>query len=428
MADKKSVRQRFRSSIRRGTGEAYLIMQNNPDIDFSSDIIKASLKNYAYDGQSEGSRGLYISELIELSKQPDKIRKAILIGLATEQQDTWALVQLFDLAAIFAKKGHIESKRAIYKRFFKKIIYGSEWCGYDSIIDIDGLDGLKFIAITIGKYLEKNPDDYQDEMIIDYFQDNYPKINAKEELVRASTENKFIKIYLDNLKRTESNRSICQKPIFNLDTLRDRIENGTYVFIPFIYTKSLTEEEIRLIADELLAEKDKVKIGKYLSIFSRIKFPDDYHILLKFAKTKVNNENRIVEWAVEALKFFSGPDIRQFALGKLYKTKSPAKYTSLLINNYQAGDSKLLTSIANKFKSEHSIHDLVSSYIEIYTSNKTKECKEPLEAIYNNLTCGIHRTDVIRILIENNVLSEKIRSEMRYDCSDETRELINKVG
>lgn len=149
---------------------------------------------------------------------------------------------------------------------------------------------------------------------------------------------------------------------------------------------------------------------------------------MKFAKTKVNNENRIVEWAVEALKFFSGPDIRQFALGKLYKTKSPAKYTSLLINNYQAGDSKLLTSIANKFKSEHSIHDLVSSYIEIYTSNKTKECKEPLEAIYNNLTCGIHRTDVIRILIENNVLSEKIRSEMRYDCSDETRELINKVG
>lgn len=128
MTDNKLIKQKFRSSIKRGTGEAHLIMQNNPTVDFSSDIIKASLKNYAYDGQSEGSRALYLSELIELSKQKDKIRQAILSGLATERQDTWALVQLFDLATIFAKQGHKDAKRAIYKRFFKKIISGSWSC------------------------------------------------------------------------------------------------------------------------------------------------------------------------------------------------------------------------------------------------------------------------------------------------------------
>ena len=73
MTNNKTIKQRFQSSIRRGTGEAHLIMQQNPTVDFSTDIIKASLTNYAYDGQSEGSRDLYLSELIALSKQHDKI-------------------------------------------------------------------------------------------------------------------------------------------------------------------------------------------------------------------------------------------------------------------------------------------------------------------------------------------------------------------
>jgi hypothetical protein len=69
---------------------------------------------------------------------------------------TWALVQLFDLATFFAKQGDATAKQAIYKRFYKKIINGSDWCGYDSIIALDGIEGLKFIASTIGKALEKN--------------------------------------------------------------------------------------------------------------------------------------------------------------------------------------------------------------------------------------------------------------------------------
>jgi hypothetical protein len=55
MIDNNRNRQRFKNSVKRGTGEANLIMQQNPDIDFSSDIIKASLTNYAYHGQSEGT-------------------------------------------------------------------------------------------------------------------------------------------------------------------------------------------------------------------------------------------------------------------------------------------------------------------------------------------------------------------------------------
>lgn len=423
MKDNLTIKQQFKSSIKRGTGEAYLILQRHQTIDFSADIIKAALTNYAYDGQSEGSRALYISELISLSKQQDKIRKAILLGLATEQKDTWALVQLFDLATIYAKKGDNEAKQAIYKRFYNNAIEGSDWCGYDSILSLDGLEGLKYIASTIGKSLEKNPDDWEDNMIIQHFQDENPKVNVKKELEKASKENKYIKIYLDNIKRTETNRENYKRPVFNLDTLRERIANSKYIFIPPAFTKGLTKAEIKIVANELLAEKDKPRIGKYLSIFSRIKFPYDYQLLMKLAKARVSNKDRIAEWAVESLKHFSGNDIRLFALEKLKQTNSPSTYTNLLINNYKKGDAKLLKSIADKCKTEDSIHDLVSSYVDIYETNKTKECKEPLESIYNKMNCGLHRKDIVKILITNKVLSDKIKQEIKHDSNEETRKL-----
>ena len=81
----------------------------------------------------------------------NRIVPSVLVALGQERQDTWALVQLFDLAAIFAKEGNKEARKAIYKRYYKKVIEGSEWCGEDAIVELDGLEGLKYIAEIRGK-------------------------------------------------------------------------------------------------------------------------------------------------------------------------------------------------------------------------------------------------------------------------------------
>lgn len=421
-----TIRQKFKSSIRRGTGEAYLILKGNPALDFSDDIIKACLTNFAYDGQAEGSRADYLFDLIKLSRQKDKIRNAILKGLSKEEKDTWALVQLFDLATLFAKEGDAGAKQAVYNRFFSNPIEGSDWCGYDSILELDGLTGLKNIAITIGKFLKENPDDWQDDMIIRYFQDKNPKIKAMQELIEAAKTDPYIKVYLDNIKRTEAQREEHKRPIFNYEMLQERIKNSTYVFIPPAFTKSLTKPQIKKLADELLIEKNNQRKGRYLSIFSRIKFPYNYKHLLKLAKQKPNNNDRIAEWAVEALRFFKGNDIRKFAIKKIKSSKSPDTYTNLLINNYKKGDAKLLKKLANKHKSEHIVENLASSFVDIYEVNNTKECKEPLLTIYSKLNCGLHRNYLLKILIKNKVLPDNIRQEIKHDSNEDTRKLTKR--
>jgi hypothetical protein len=426
MTNSKTIKQKFKSSIKRGTGEAHLIMQQNPSIDFSADIIKASLTNYAYDGQSEGSRALYISELISLSKQQNKIRGAILKGLANEQKDTWALVQLFDLAAFFAKQGDKKARQAIYKRFFKKIISGSDWCGYASLIELDGLEGLKYIATTIGKSLEKNPDDWQDSSIIQHFQEDNPNIKVQEELEKASKENPFIKIYLDNIKQTEDGRENHQRPVVNIDyeTITERINNkARRVPINPFEAKRIKKIDIKKLANDFLKETDRLKLEKYMRIFDRVKYPFDYSPILEIVKSKNNTNDRLIEYAAGALKHFAGNDIRKFAIECLSVTKNPSDYLDLLVSNYKKGDYKLLTTIAKNCKNEDAVHEIVYGYINIYKANKTKECKEPLEAVYEKLTCGIHRKDIVKILIDNKVLSKKINDEIKYDSSEEVRQL-----
>lgn len=424
MTDNKTIKQTFRSSIRRGTGEAYLVIQNNPTIDFSADIIKASLTNYAYDGQSENSRALYLSELIALSKQRKKIRKAVLQGLATEQNDTWSLTQLFDLAKIFAQAGDIEARQAIYDRFLNNPIEGSDWVGYSEILELDGIKGLIFIADKFGKYIEQNPDDWQDDMVVDHFQRENPKINAFAELEKVSKENRFIKIYLDNIKRTEENKkNHVREKVEYKNIIEEVLHCKPYIRL---WKRKITDKQLTAIANQLLIEKNKNNQEKLLYVFNKFKFPFDSEFILQFAKQKPTSKNRIVEFAIDALQYLQSKDIRQFALEQLKTTKRPESLTSILISNYQKGDSKLLTELAEKFNQDYIIENLASSYIDIYKTNKTTECKEPLEAIYGKLNCGIHRKGIIEVLIDNKVLSNKIRQEIKYDSYLETRQLLDR--
>jgi hypothetical protein len=398
-------------------------MKDNPKIDFSRDIIKAALTNLSYDNQSEGSRADYVFELIELSNQKEKIKQIILKALANERQDTWALDQLFDLAAKFAKQGDNEAKKAIYKRYYKKTIQGSEWVGQDAILEIDGLEGLKHIAETKGKVIFKDPEEWEDSWTVDYFQEQNPSIKVYQELEKISKSNKYIKTYLDTIKKHKAKFQKRERPKYNYEIVTEKINSKTIVPLPPAGAKELSKKDIKKLADDFLKETDRLKLEKYMRVFDRVKFPYDYQPLLELAKGKNKKDDRLVEYATGALKYFSGADIREFAIEKVKKVKIPSDYLDLLVSNYKKGDYKLLTEIIARCKNEHDIHSLVDGFINIYKTNKTKECKEPLEAVYDKLTCGIHRTDIIKILIENKVLSTRLRNEIKFDSNEEIRKL-----
>lgn len=418
-----NIRRQLLNALKRGTGEAYLIVKNNPGIDFSNQIIKGALNIYAYDGQCEGNRAQYIFDIIAISNQKEKIRKAVLQGLSTEQEDTWNLTHLFALAKLYAQENDIEAKQAIYERFLNHPIEYADWVGSSEILAMDGLNGLFYIAEKFGKYIEQNPDDRQDDGIISLFQEANQNIKVYKELEKKARTNTFIRTYLENIKQTTASQKKHKTESIKYKDIIDEILNKKPA-IALRRKKNLTEEEIQRVAQQLIDEKDKSNIERLLHIFHTYKFPYDSQIILNFAQQKPTSKNRIVEFAIDALKHLESKDIRDFAMDKIRKSKNPIDYLEMLIANYKNGDEQLLSQIANKTNNEYKIEQLATIYTDIYTANKTRKCKEPLEILYNKMNCAIHRNGIVALLIENEVLSDKIKEEIKFDCDLETRKLF----
>lgn len=417
------IKRQFHNSLKRGTGEAFLILQDNPNIDFSDSIIKGAITNYAYDQQSEGSRAVYIYQFIKKVKQKDKIIKAVLTKLQVEKTDYWSLDQMCDLAVLFFKAGHTEAKTALYNRFDKNTLEGYEFCGKEQLMEIDGINGILKVAAIVGKkILEEN--DSGDSYLIDTFQKKNKDLSVYAELTKASKKNKFIDAYNKSILENKWTFSKRRKfTMFSYELVKEKIESNKFRVISVDRANDLSIEDVEKLANELLEEKSKPKQELYLRFFSKRKFPFDYHPILKIASGKNPAKTRLVEFSVDALKYFSGKDIRQLALEKLEAKKNPFKYLDLLVSNYKKGDNKLLNEIVNRSDNYDFIHSIGFGYLDIYEANKTKECRQPLEAIYKKMNCGLCRKNVIKLLLDNNVLSDTIRQEIKFDSNEEIRKL-----
>ena len=432
--NKTDIRKQFFYSLKRGRGEAYLLMKQYPEIDFSTYIQKAIVKNYAYDGQCENSRADYLFSLYQLSDKKEKIREAVFTALQTETQDTWTLTQLFGFAKILAQHGDKQAKCAIYERFGKKIIVGSDWVGSAEILALDGFEGLKFIAETFGKLLEKNPDDRQDDQLISDLQMENKEIDVVKELEKAAKQNKYIQIYLDNVRKTVAGvgRDIG---MHRLEATRKEKPKDIIAFIKeehpyFIKQRGFNDAELEQIALHFLQEKDRKLKAQFLSVFTEFKYPFDYHDLLESAKGKLHTNWRfynidIARFAAVALKFFQGKDIRDFAIEKLKTAKKDTYiYLNLLISNYQKGDDKLLNEIINLADDGYFIDYINYGIRDIYKKNPVSECKIPLENLYRKINNSYCRTAIIKVLIKNNALSDEILRAMEFDCNEDTRKLF----
>ena len=430
-----SIRQRFKNAIKRGTGETYLLLKDNPKVDFSNEIIKAALENLSYDNQCE-NRDEYVFGLIELSAQKKKIKQVIFQALSTGNHKDWDFYQLCNIVRKFAQQGEEEARKAIFKRYYSDPRSFCQYCGDEVIVELDGMEGLKRIAEVQGQALLENADLYATPWIATAFQEHNPNINVHEELADAAKTNRYIKEFLKAMIEDKGNRPKRKREKYSYETISKRLAQNQTVYVADKRTRELTKTDVRKLADDLLKQTDRKKIAAYLSIFTTVKFPYDYHALLKYVqfenmqnkKWRSKNWDMLVKRACDALKFFSGTDIRKLALEKLNEIRCPYEYMSLLVKNYKKGDAKLLTDIVMRCKNDDEIHSVACGIIKIYEAQKAKECKEPLESIYDRMNCGSHRKDIVEILLKNSVLPDKLKREIQFDSEEDTRKLYAGLG
>lgn len=422
------LKKAFKESIKCGTGEAYLLLLQNPNLAVYKYIKKAILKNQSYDPQCEGDRAEYLMQFIKISPQKKELIKVILKGLKTEKKDTWALVQLFRLATILAKEGNQKAWVAIYNRYHRKVIQYAHWCGESAILELDGIEGLKYIAHIRGRALSKDKEDWEDGSLIEIFQRDNPKIDVLQALKDTAENRPLINVYLNAIQETKKKwaTSAAQRKPFDASyqSIKQTIESSRLVIATYNLQK-LSKATVQELSNDFEQENRPDIQENYLRIFNRIKFSNSYAFLLNFVKNQKDAWR--IELGCKALSFFRNKEIRKFALKQLTSSKSKIAYLPLLTLNYKEKDSKLLTALAQSHKNKEDIHNLIIHFLNIYKKNKTKKCQAPLELIYRKLNCGIHRSSLIQLLWERKVLSKKILKELQFDSDEELRKFYYKI-
>ena len=372
--------------------------------------------NLSYDNQSEGDRSDYVARLVNLCTRRQEIIARILQALASEREDVWALEQLFNLAATFAEQGVGKAGRAVRRRYYRPASEHADWCGADAVIRVYGLRGLMVIANARGRAMAENSDDHEDSFLVDGFQRSHPEINVREQLAKAATSNEYISKYLDEVERSRLLQSQRPKPPpTTYESVKAIVDSGRPRYVPPRRIGGLSAADIQKLADDFLKETSLAKRECYLNLFSKTKYPYDYRSIFLIAQGTVSRQNRLTEQACRALRYSRADDIRRFAIEKLRRTNRPDVYLPLLTSNYREGDHLLLAEIAAKHQNEDTVHALACEYIDIYRVNQTRECRGPLEVLYEKLNCGMHRSDLLEILHDNGVLSEGVLREMAFD-------------
>ncbi|MFZ6643331.1 hypothetical protein ACO0LL_26655 [Undibacterium sp. TC4M20W] len=424
------LQKQFFHSLKLGTGRAMLLMKAHPQIDFSAQILAATVNNLAYDRQCEGSRAVYLYSLVMRSRQKDELIRTIIKKFSAKKRNDYGMDQLSDLVLYFHQAGIAGAKEALLSRFEKTFSNGYELFARGVLLEIEGMAGLIMAAEKVGQLPEQERADYEDRWRVDDFQEMNKSVDVYAELAKAAETNPAIKNYLDLILSAEPREKYRRSKtipyaVTEIEELID--EAGRFPRFWASRISGMTQADIEQVARNFLAEKDGNRKYKYLPFFYQTKFPFDYGFLLKLASGRNVKKNRRIMHAVNALSHFKGDDIRALAFKKFASEKTPWDYSKLLVNNYKTGDAAILLEIIQRSKNFHHIHDLVAGIIDIFEANPTVECKASLEALYYGMNCAMHRWSVIDLLNKNGVLSEEIVDELAYDTDEDLRKLSRSI-
>jgi hypothetical protein len=428
MSNNTILRRKFLNSLKRGTGEAHIIGQKNPSIDFTDLIIKGIKRNYAYDGQCEPSRGQYIYDLFSFSKRPDKLREAIINALVNRNIDSWDLTHLSDLAKIYVQAtGDNDIKNLIYERFLTPINYSGYWYEGEIIIELDGFSGLVYVCEKLGNAIQNGTHENIDDWMIRFYEEKYETTNTRQRLETISKENEALAAFLSATK-SDCNISTMEPGVSNKiesEDIIDRIMNSR----GSINLQNWSKKEIMQFANRLITEKNVDIKRNLLWFFTRVKYPLDYKYILNLADRRKRSD--LQYHAVSSLAFFRNSEVRNFAIkgivdSRLSKWELPG-YFDILRLNYRATDSILLCKLIVECSDENRLHDISQGCIAIYEKVRTKKCQVPLELLYDRTCCGHCRWSIVKILINNNALSQRITEEIQYDSDLDLRTIYEEV-
>ncbi len=260
----------FQRVLALGLGRAVLHLADHDSSSYREIILDACLHNRAYDPQVEGSRATYMLDIIRGSRDASFYIDAVIRSLSDEAHD-WDTPQRFELARQLAQDGNSLAREAMYSAFRAKELSASDVAV--QFVELDGIQGLLFVAGQIGEQLARNPSQWEDDSLLFVAGEICGRDVVDAAISEASNTDENIKVYLTEVEKNLSSRSKTQRPdpkTLTYDQIRSIIESNRAGGVLREWAAGASDSELERAAHDLVHEKDPEKLKSYLKLFESV--------------------------------------------------------------------------------------------------------------------------------------------------------------
>ena len=456
--------KRFTRDFRRGIGSAIIeLKDNHKKSEYRAVVMRSCLKDLAYDTQVEGTKGYYLYTAIKTFDNYEGFLYRIAEKFS--EKSYWRLSeQLYETLCCFSNDGHTLADGAIEKKYLdlKRRLplmrdYGHNNCEREQLEKLmirkmdGGFEAFKQCVNDMGEMIIKRGND--DCLWYDWFLTSAEERFGKEIYVYIEdSENEKVVTFNQSLRKSESDEGVghnlklmtandfAQSYRFkqsNIEEERVTIEqlinhanklaaaDDPYPFrissISRKFAKQANKEELKALARRTLEESSAFIKTALLVAFSVIDFPLDIELLLPYMHSE---DEWLRKAAAKALSRIKDERIRALVLQLFHDGKIENALT-LLESNFTNEDEALIRKYI--LCSRRVTYDMTTSICNIYQKNNSNTCGDILLHFYKNVECTHCRSNMVKMMINNGVITKKILEECQYDSYEATRELAKKA-
>jgi hypothetical protein len=433
----------FRDALAKGSGRAHLMLAAaEPDeaAAFADALLDACLHDRAYDLQSEGGRGSWLSELVEQAGLIDRLAASVERALARPCRDHRTLGQRFELAAaIGTPRLLVAMRRNLVRMIDRQLALPTLPAYVDTSASVvlawQSIEDALFVLRQLGRLPLANPDFRDDTYLVGTLRnDSSPEF--EERLAAARAVDPAIDAYLRGVEATESALRAKSAPgtarwwevAWNFARAEIEAEALVRSSDPrrgrrwHAWGRNAATDQLALAAADLAALPTHRTglLVRYLSLFQRRAYPDDPTPLIRLA---TDRRKIVARRALEALSQVSHPGVRTLALRMVAECGPAGRVVGLLASNWEPGDERTVISLWGSTDDPDQLHDMTSGLIDVVERHPSSALVPALILAADRTPCSFCRTYLVRALVEQDALPDRLRQECRWDCQDETRVL-----
>lgn len=419
--------ERFAEWLFRGLGRPYLYLQNHDSAPFHEALLHACLYNPIYDRQCEGSRAAYLAGLIALTSNPSLFRSRIVETFAAPDERV-DLEQLFDFALLFAKAGDSRVRQLMYDQFAAYAGDGND-VGASQLIDLDGVEGFRFVAARLGEVARADPAFWDTDHLLIQLKEMTSGSVSDADIAALGTADPAVQRYLDVVADTTTQRQTtarqsqqrCDEPYA---ALKERLlTRGAKLSLYQLKQWGLraSTEELEAAADDLLRQKDSRMLTSYLAIFEQRPFPQGFRPLVPLVR---HTDEHVVRRTLQVLGQFQSAELHDLGLELLRDQWHPGDAIDLFVRNYQPSDERVFLAVLEAAESHDDVHALGFGLVDILAQNDVAEAFALRSLLYERQPCSLCRTKVVRQLMTSRTIPAWMLQECQFDADDDTRQAV----